>query len=112
LAFANNLATLLLCVGVLGGSVIAANVSTQVLAQTSVPAEALPRVQANASVVAAITSSAAIFVLAAGFDHHAGPATLLGVAAWYLVLVPLGIQVTRAFHRHTATGEGIPDAGR
>jgi hypothetical protein len=110
LAFAHDLVLLIVSVAALGGSIIGANVATQVLAQTRIPPDALPRIQARASVIAAVVSGIAVLVLSAGFDHNASASVLIGLAAWYAMLVPLGIVVRRAFETRTHEDLGVGEA--
>lgn len=103
LAFTTDIVLLIVAVGAMGGSVIGANVSTQVLAQTAIPAESLPRIQTSASIVAAVLSGVAVLALSTAFDHDASGVALVGVAVWYLMLVPVSVAVRRAFDTRAAS---------
>jgi hypothetical protein len=92
-----DIAVLIVSVGAMGGGIIAANVSTQVLAQSEVGPDALPRVQARASVLAAAISAAAIAGLTVAFEQRSGNTAMLGLALWYVVLLPVAVTVRRAF---------------
>lgn len=95
LAAADRLVLLLVGVGVLGVAVVMSNATTQVWAQSSLPAGALARWQSRAAAWGATVSTVGVLGISAGFAAGRQAGVLLAVAVLFTGLAGLAVVASR-----------------